>query len=231
MKKKIKKKRKDKKLEIDFKLRVFISSSLDKRYKVIRKEIKKLLGNTKYIETFIYEGNGPSSSSVRKVYLGYLKRCDLCVVIVNNKDDVGDYVQEEIKCAKENNVKLMYVFCNEWNAPTTDLQKSLEGVDQNAYYVEKKFSNIPVLVRDSIIRDMISAFCESNIFNKNARENHGEIQNIDIKNVTEKTFAKTIGIFNGGYRSQKSKSNARIIRTNNSAKYQTIIQINNSGSS
>lgn len=198
--KKVRTKKKD--LEIDFKLRVFISSSLKGRYKTIRREIKTLLGKTKYIETFIYEGNGASSSTARKVYLGNLKRCDLCVVIVNNKDGIGDGVKEEIECAKENEVKIMYIFCNEGNASATDLQKSLKGADKNVCFEEKQFKNIPVLVRNSIIKDMILAFCDSNIENRNVVQNHREIHNVNLKSINGKTFSKTLGILSGAYRSK-----------------------------
>ena len=150
------------------KLRVFISSLCNGKYKIARRAIKKLLEATGLAEVYVYEETPASSDNNESAFLSEIDRSDLCVVIVDNKDDISTAVQKEVRRAQKNNLRILYIFCNERKKTPTAMQKEVETVGAQKYTVVSEFADIALEVYDSVIQDIIKIYCkkESPLQNK-----------------------------------------------------------------
>jgi len=111
---------------IERKLTVFISSKINKRYKVVRKALKELLLETGMVASvYAFEKEGASSRDVKSAYLDEVSKSDICVFLIDNADGVPDAVYAEHERARRDGIHRLYFFCNERKKTPTELQKEL----------------------------------------------------------------------------------------------------------
>ena len=83
------------------KLKVFISSKTgntpaDEKYVLARVAAKETLESTGLFKVYSFESEGPSVNSALEHYTEGLKDSDVCIFLIDNKDDVPKGVQIEI---------------------------------------------------------------------------------------------------------------------------------------
>lgn len=155
------------------KVRVFISSSCDKKYKSIRRALKLLLVETNICDVFVFEDEDGSTQDVVTSYMEPLERAELCVIIVDNKDNVTDATLTEINRARELKKKCLFIFCDEDTKTWTKLQEELTNGVNERYIGVHEFSEIPEKAYESVMRDIINiyhSYCRGNLEKKDVHE-------------------------------------------------------------
>ena len=114
--------------ELKRKIRVFISSKIDKKYTPIRRQLQYLLLETGlYDDPFAFEEEYASSIETVNFYLTGLDDAHVVVFLIDNKDGVSAGVREEYQFAKrKDNLRKIYIFCEERSKRKTDIQEELE---------------------------------------------------------------------------------------------------------
>lgn len=158
------------------KVQVFISSSCDKKYKSIRRALKLLLEESNMCDVFVFEDEGGSTQDVVTTYMEPLERAELCVIIVDNKDNVTDATLTEINRARELKKKCLFIFCDEDTKTWTKLQEELTNGVNERYIGVHEFSEIPEKAYESVMRDII------NIYHSYCR---GKFEKKDIQEIIE----------------------------------------------
>lgn len=157
------------------KLRVFVSSRCDGKYKIARRAIRKLLEATGLTEVYVYEDTPASSDNNESAFLSEIDRSDLCIIIVDNKDNISHAVLREIRRAQKNNLRLLYIFCNERKKTPTEIQKEIEAIGGQKYTVVSEFADIALAVYDSVIQDIIKIYCKKESPLQNKRSEASEL--------------------------------------------------------
>ena len=150
------------------KVKVFISSNCDtsadrergiEKYGVMRRSLKCLLDETGICEAVVVEMEMASSSNVDDYYIEELDSSDLAVVIIDNRDGVKDGTQEEINRIRANDKKAIYIFCNEREKESTELEKTLKKDRHNPkFYPAPLFADIPRIAYNSVIDDILRMY-------------------------------------------------------------------------
>ena len=143
---------------IEHKLRVFVSSKCGDKYTVARKALKILLESTGLIEAYVFETEPSSSEDTRSAYLEYVDGSNLCVFIVDNQDGVPPAVISEEKRAKELDLRLLYVFCDENKREPTPMQCEIKDSMSQKYSVVHEFSDVVPKAFDSVMQDVIAVY-------------------------------------------------------------------------
>ena len=143
---------------IEYKVKVFISSKCGGRYTLVRKALKSLLSETNIVQVFIFEEQGPSSQHVIDSYITKLDDSDLCVFLIDNKDDVSDAVLKEQKRARELKKRVFYIFCDEDKKEPTQLQLEIRDSFREKYDVVHEFSDFIEKVYTGIMRDVVDIY-------------------------------------------------------------------------
>lgn len=144
---------------IEHKLSVFISSSMSpERYLFIRQELKFLLSAAGLFDVFVYEDEGASDEDAIEFYMNELPKCDVAIFLIDNKDGVSDAVNREIQCAYENDLRRIFVFCDENKKKHTDIQDKLQGESGNKYAVVHCFRDLAEKAYISLIQDLIRIY-------------------------------------------------------------------------
>ena len=115
-------------IQIDYKIRVFISSICGDRgrYDSLRKSLKDTIESTGIAQVYLF-GDRPGTTTAINDYTWSVEDSDVCIFIIDNKDGVPKGVQNEIDTANRNGIKALYYFCTEFSNEKTQLQLSLEG--------------------------------------------------------------------------------------------------------
>lgn len=143
---------------IEYKVKVFISSKCGGRYTLIRKALKYLLSETNIVQAFIFEELDPSSQHIVDSYITKLDDSDLCVFLIDNKDDVSEGVLREQKRARELKKRALYIFCDEHKKEPTQLQLEIRDSYREKYYVVHEFSDFIKKVYTGIMRDVVDIY-------------------------------------------------------------------------
>jgi len=154
------------------KIRIFISSKCGGKYDIMRKALKKMLEITDLFEVYVFEDYPGSSQYVVDAYLDKIDDSDVCIFIIDNKDDVTGGVLKEEKRAKDNNKKLLYVFCDE-DKKTPTLKQSEVTVK---YVVVNKFSDVAIKAFECVMSDLVDLYKKKKI---NINENNNVVKNED----------------------------------------------------
>ena len=128
--------------DIEYKLRVFISSRCGEKYTIARKALKKLLLSTGLVHVYAFEIAPASSEDPQSAYLQYIDDSNLCIFLVDNEDDVSPAVLSEEKRAKDKQLRLLYLFCDENKKEATPMQEELRSSFSQKYQVVHEFSDI-----------------------------------------------------------------------------------------
>lgn len=113
---------------IDNKIKVFISSICGDhgKYDELRENLKRQIEATGIAIVYLFNDR-PGTTTAYNDYIWTIEDSDLCIFIIDNKDDITQGVQNEIDAVNKNNIKALYYFCNHQEFEKTQLQKSLEG--------------------------------------------------------------------------------------------------------
>lgn len=155
------------KIEVDDKIKVFISSDCEKeKYIRVRKQLKSLIDETGFTKAYIFEESLASTQAVVQNYLYNLDDSDVCIFLIDNADGVPNGVMKEIKRAKTHPKKSLYLFCNESQKEPTQIQKELIGAQGVKYYIVGKFDDFVYKGYQSLIDDiskLYSNYCKNRL--------------------------------------------------------------------
>ena len=145
------------------KLRVFISSkcgndALSKKFKILRIGLKELIESTQIAEVYLFEDREASTISAERHYSYALKDCDVCVFLIDNKDDVPLGVQKEIDIANKYGIRSIYYFCAERQKKKTPLQKSLTGSQYALSKTVNSFEELLTRPTNALLDDLILVY-------------------------------------------------------------------------
>lgn len=174
---------------IEYKVKVFISSKCGGRYTLVRKALKSLLSETNIVQVFIFEELGPSSQHVIDSYITKLDDSDLCVFLIDNKDDVSEAVLKEQKRARELKKRALYIFCDEYKKEPTQLQLEIRDSFREKYDVVHEFSDFIEKVYTGIMRDVVDIYrnyCRKQFIDFTNNEDIKEINAINNNHIIDK---------------------------------------------
>lgn len=166
------------------KVKVFISSNCGGRYLFIRESLRLLLLETNMCEVYMFEQEGATTSDVVSSYMRKLDRSDIIVFLIDNKDDIGEGTLKEVKRSRELRKKCLFLFCNEEEKESTELQKEITGMPNGEKFkVVSRFASMPEIAYESVINDIIDTYLSY----CNSRGENDRLSNIDssIENTTE----------------------------------------------
>lgn len=149
---------------IDHKLRVFISSKCGGKYSIARKSLKILLEATGLLEVYVFETEPASSEDTISSYLESVDESNLCVFLIDNEDGVPAAVLSEEKRAKDKQLRLIYLFCDENKKEPTPMQEEIKVSLSQKYYVVNQFSDIVPKAYESVLQDLIAVYKHKKTF-------------------------------------------------------------------
>lgn len=147
---------------IEHPLRIFISSRCGGKYTIARKALKKLLLSTCLAEVYAFETEPASSEDTQSAYLEYVDQSNLCIFLIDNKDGVTPPILSEEKRAKDMHLRLIYIFCDEKQKETTQMQQEIRASLSQKYFVVHEFSDIVGKAYDSVMQDLIAVYKNRN---------------------------------------------------------------------
>lgn len=147
---------------IKHKLKVFISSRCGGKYTIARKALQKLLETTGLVEVYVFESEPASSEDTRSAYLNYVDESNLIIILADNKDDITEPVESEIKRAKSMNLKMLYVFCDEKKKKPLRLQEDIKENASQKYKIIHEFADFVEVAYDSVMQDIINVYKNKN---------------------------------------------------------------------
>lgn len=139
-------------------LRVFISSKCGGKYSIARKALETLLKSTGLVEVYVFENEPASSEDTQSAYLEYVDQSNLCIFLVDNQDGAPPAVLSEEKRAKDKSLRLLYIFCDEFEKRPTPMQESIKNSLSQKYQVVHEFSDIVSTAYDSVMQDLIAVY-------------------------------------------------------------------------
>jgi len=143
---------------IEHKLRVFISSKCGGKYAIARKALKTLLETTGLVEVYAFETEPASSEDTQSSYLEYVDNSNLCIFLIDNGDDVPAAVLSEEKRAKDQQLRMLYLFCDENKKEETPMQNAIKKSMSQKYCVVHEFSDVVSRAYDSVMQDIITIY-------------------------------------------------------------------------
>ena len=145
-------------MEIEHKLRIFISSRCGGKYTIARKALKKLLLTTGLAEVYAFETAPASSEDTQSAYLESIDNSNLCIFLIDNADGPSPAVLSEEKRAKDKQLRMLYLFCDEDKKEETPMQKAIRSAMTQKYYVVHEFADIVSKAYDSVMQDIITIY-------------------------------------------------------------------------
>lgn len=146
-------------IRVKEKVKVFISSNIGEKYAYIREALKLLLTETNMCEVYMFEDEGAASTDVVSSYMRKLERSDIVVYLIDNKDGIGEGTLKEVKRGRELKKKSLFLFCDENEKESTELQKEIIKMKGGEKFrVVSKFVNMPEIAYESVINDIIDTY-------------------------------------------------------------------------
>lgn len=127
-----------------------------KKYTDIRHRAKSALVNTGLFSVYAFEEKGASTDSALNEYTNNLLNSDVCVFFIDNKDDIGQGVENEINTAKSNQIPSLFYFCDKNKKTPTKTQLSLNGEDGPKYKIVSSAENFINSCPQDLIEDVLS---------------------------------------------------------------------------
>lgn len=145
------------------KLKVFISSKIgntenDQKYMLARTAAKKALEMTGLFTVYMFESTGPSTGSAIDDYQEELKASDVCIVLIDNEDNVPDGVAAEIKTINKFRIPTLYYFCKERKSEPTQLQGTLQDPIGPKFMVISSFNEFIENCTLNLVDDVLSTY-------------------------------------------------------------------------
>ncbi len=184
----------------DDKLKVFISSRCEgRKYKSVRKKIKNLLQASDLMSVYLFEDQGASTLNADEHYLSNLRDSDVCIFLIDNKDDVSEGVLKEIDAAKKYKIKSLFYFCDSRSKKETAVQKSLTGDKFSKYKIVHSFNEIIEDSARDLINDIVTIYhlyCKDYLNDSNLTDHEGkdilQIYNFDSEENSYLFAPKTV---------------------------------------
>ena len=177
---------------IDYKVKVFISSKCGGRYNIVRKALKRLLEESNIATVYTFETSGPSSQNVVPSYISELEDSDLCIFLIDNADGIPDPVLTEYKRARQFDKKSIYLFCDENEKESTQLQNEIIENQREKYHIVHEFTDF-INCYQFVIRDIVRIYriyCRGMLSDKSNNEvaKPVESQIIDTYKIDKQLF-------------------------------------------
>lgn len=148
-------------MNIDRKIRVFLSSKCGGEYTVVRKVLQAMLIESGFCVVYAFETDYSASCPVTSAYLNEVADSDVIIVFIENGDGVADPVQSEINRARELKKKILFFFCDEYEREATVLQRQLKDGLLEKYKLVHEFSDFPVSAYNSFFNDITRVYRHS----------------------------------------------------------------------
>lgn len=168
---------------VEHKLRVFISSRCGgegNKYTVARKALKSLLEATSLMTVYAFETAPASSQDTIDSYSNYIDESNLCLFLVDNKDDVTEAVLREQKRAKDKQLRLLYIFCDEDEKKPTIMQEEIKASFSEKYKIVHEFADIVSEAYKSVMQDIIDIYRQKKIILEKTITNENEYSECSI---------------------------------------------------
>ena len=169
--------------EPEYKIKAFVSSqSGTNKYDNIRKTLKKLLEDTGLVQVYLFEDSHASTLDVEDSYLGKLEDNDVCIFLIDNKDDASEGVLKEHLRAQNLQKKSIYIFCDENEKNPTKIQNELKKSKKQQYKIVHEFSELKNEGIQSLMNDIIDiyrGYCGDRLC-KEEIESHQQLSTIDV---------------------------------------------------
>ena len=163
---------------IKHKLNVFISSKCGGKYTIARKALQTLLEATGLVAVYAFETEPASSEDVQSSYLENIDNSNLCIFLIDNEDGVPPAVLSEEKRAKDKQLRLLYLFCDENKKEETPTQNAIKTSMTQRYCVVHEFADIVSKAYDSVMQDIITIYKRKETpLKDNLEESEKPIQN------------------------------------------------------
>jgi hypothetical protein len=177
---------------IEYKVKIFISSQCGGKYTIVRKALKELLLETNMSIVYVFETADAGSQIVANSYLNRLDDSDLCIFLIDNSDGVTDAVLTEQKRARTLKKKSIYLFCDENEKESTQMQKEITNELLEKFFVVHEFSDFTSVAYHSAIQDIVDIYrlyCSGHLIDvQNINETEPKIQIIDTYILDKKLF-------------------------------------------
>ena len=179
------------------KVKIFISSNCGGRYTLVREALRLLLLETGMCEVYMFEEEGATTSDVVSSYMRRLERSDIIVFLIDNKDGIGEGTMKEVKRGRELKKKSLFLFCDENEKESTELQKEIMRMPNGEKFkVVSQFIKFPEIAYESVINDVIDtylSYCNSKVESVDTEEsNEISVENVlsDIRTILNKDAYK-----------------------------------------
>ena len=141
------------------KIKVFISSICGvEKYDKVRAELKKYLEATQLVRVYTFEDEGASTLLAGDHYILALKDSDVCIFLIDKKDDISQGVQKELDTVKKHNIKALYYFCDEFKKEITPLENSLMGAQYAKSKIIHNFSELSENGAQDLIEEIVTIY-------------------------------------------------------------------------
>ena len=186
-------------IQIDYKIRVFISSICGDRgrYDSLRKSLKDTIESTGIAQVYLF-GDRPRTTTAINDYTWSVEDSDVCIFIIDNKDGIPKGVQNEIDTANRNGIKALYYFCTEFSNEKTQLQLSLEGSGKTKFNVIENFDELMENGAKNLLEEITITYhlyCKGRLIENNSEINVSvsgaeikELEKIEDKYLPKVTF-------------------------------------------
>ena len=186
-------------IQIDYKIRVFISSICGDhgRYDSLRKNLKDTIESTGIAQVYLFSDR-PGTTTAINDYTWSVEDSDVCIFIIDNKDGVTEGVQNEIATANRNGIKALYYFCTEFSNKKTQLQLSLEGPGKPKFNVIENFDELMENGAKNLLEEITITYhryCKGRLVENNSEINVSvsgaeikELEKIEDKYLPKVTF-------------------------------------------
>lgn len=179
------------------KVNIFISSNIGERYTLIRESLRLLLLETGMCKVYMFEEEGATTSDVVSSYMRRLERSDIIVFLVDNKDGINGGTMKEVKRGRELKKKSIFIFCDEREKESTELQKEIIGMPNGEKFkVISQFAKFPEIAYESVINDIIDtylSYCNARVESIDSEaDNDSTVENAmgDIRTILNKDAYK-----------------------------------------
>lgn len=179
------------------KVNIFISSNCGGRYTLVREALRLLLLETGMCEVYMFEEEGATTSDVVSAYMRRLERSDIIVFLIDNKDGIGEGTMKEVKRGRELKKKSIFLFCDENEKETTELQKEIIAMPNGEKFkVVSQFVKFPEIAYESVLNDIIDTYlgyCNAKIESDDSEtDNDNSVENVmsDIRTILNKDAFK-----------------------------------------
>lgn len=140
-------------------IKVFISSRCGvDRYDEVRAELKQMLEDTGFISVYLFEDGIGTTMTAQQDYLYSLDDSDVCIFLVDNKDNVTPPILAEMKRAKDFPKKSIYLFCYEDDDNQTQVEKDLIGANGSRFLRVNQFKDFANKGFESLLNDIVRIY-------------------------------------------------------------------------